>query len=258
MNILIEGLQGSGKTTLVQHLHERNRDYTPVLEGDYSPIELSWCAYVNEETYRNILQKYAQIRSQIEEKTVVEGSMRIICYTKIRTDIPGFYQDLEQYEIYNGRRSFKDFRSIILERYRLWQDDRKIYECSLLQNTVEDLILFRQKSDEEILRFYEEIRKALEGKAYHIYYLESKDIRANIETVKRERVDDQGAEKWFEMVCLFFNSSPYAAAHGLKDLDGFVTHLTHRQELELKICREIFPERTTFLTSKNTGTINLP
>ena len=258
MNYFIEGLQGSGKSTLLNRLSEKHPDCRTIREGDYSPVELAWCACLRAEQYAGMLQKYSDIRPLIEAKSFAEGDRIIVCYTKVKTDHRAFYHDLEQYEIYNGRRSFEDFRSIILERYRLWQDDRRIYECSLMQNIVEDLILFRQKSDAEILRFYEEIRKALEGKAYRIYYLESKEIRANIEAVKRERIDSQGHERWFEMVCLFFNSSPYAVAHGLKDLDGFVTHLTHRQELELKICREIFPERTTFLTSKNTGTINLP
>ena len=49
MNYFVEGLQGSGKSTLVQRLSELNPDCTAVREGDYSPVELAWCAYMNEE-----------------------------------------------------------------------------------------------------------------------------------------------------------------------------------------------------------------
>ena len=252
MNIFVEGLQGSGKSTMERRISEEHPDYSPVMEGDYSPVELAWCAYVDEETCRGILEKYSPIRSLIEEKTVTEGDRRVICYTKVRTDIPGFYEDLEQYEIYNGRRSFEEFRSIVLGRYRRWQEDKKIYECSLLQNTVEDMILFRQASDDKILRFYEEVRAALAGRDYRIVYLETEDIPSSIDTVRKERIDDKGNERWFSMVCEYFNASPYAKANSLAGFDGFVTHLRHRQNLELRICREIFPDSTVFLKSKMT------
>lgn len=250
MNLFIEGLQGSGKSTLLKAISEENADWQPVMEGEYSPVELSWCAYVDEGTYRDILDKYSGLRDQIEEKSVAEGDRRIICYTKIKTDDPGFYEDLERYEIYNGRRPFEEFKDIVLTRFGNWRGDRGLYECSLFQNIVEDMILFRQASDEAIIRFYRQLRDILEGRDYRIVYLETEDIRSNLEVVKKERVDGEGNERWFSMVCQFFNASPYALAHGLRDFEGFVTHLAHRQALELRLCREVFPEHATILKSK--------
>ncbi len=250
MNLFIEGLQGSGKSTLVRKISEANRTFVPVMEGDYSPVELSWCAYVDEETYRAILQKYDGIRPLIEEKSFAEGNKRIVCYTKIKTDIPGFYKDLEQYEIYNGRRPFDEFKSIVLTRYANWHDDQRIYECSLFQNIVEDMILFRRASDEEILRFYAQVRDILKGREYRVVYLETEDIPGSIDAVRRERTDGQGNERWFSMVCEYFNTSPYARETGLRDFDGFVTHLRHRQALELRLCREVFYEQAVILKSK--------
>ena len=79
MNYFVEGLQGSGKSTLVQRLSELNPDCTAVREGDYSPVELAWCAYMNEDKYKEILDKYSDIRSEIEKKTHSEGDKRIVC-----------------------------------------------------------------------------------------------------------------------------------------------------------------------------------
>ena len=154
MNYFIEGLQGSGKSTLVRKLSERHSDYTAIREGEYSPVELSWCAYMDETAYHGILEKYPDLRQSIEEKTFSEGDRKIVCYTKIKTANRGFYNDLEQYEIYNNRVSYDEFKSIVLSRYGAWNQDNMIFECSLFQNIVEDMILFRCASDDEIMEFY--------------------------------------------------------------------------------------------------------
>ena len=132
MNYFIEGLQGSGKSTLVQKLSEKYPDHKAVREGDYSPMELAWCAYVSMEQYSEILDKYIVIKPQIEQKSFEENGQMVICYTQIITDIPGFHKDLEQYEIYNGRRDLEEFKKIVLGRYRIWNTDKMIFECSLL------------------------------------------------------------------------------------------------------------------------------
>ena len=187
MNFFVEGLQGSGKSTMVRKLFEFNPDYSAIREGEYSPVELSWCAYVNNDQYEEILKKHPELRSEIEGKTFSEGKRKIICYTKIVTDNQAFFQDLEQYEIYNNRVPFDDFRSIVLERYRKWDSDKMIFECSIFQNTIEDMILFRQMSDEEIIAFYRLVREALNGKEYCIIYLKADDIRVNLDIIRKER-----------------------------------------------------------------------
>ena len=255
MNYFVEGLQGSGKSTLVGRLSEKYPDYHPVREGEYSPIELSWCAYVKEEEYAQILEKYSDIRQEIEAKSYKEEDRRVICYTKILTDIPGFHKDLERYEIYNNRVSFDEFKSIVLSRFRKWNGDNMIFECSLFQNIVEDMILFRDMSDREIISFYEEINRELAGKDIHIMYLETDDIAANIDVIRKERSDDKGNELWFPLMIGFFNESPFAVRQGLSGEEGLLEHLKHRQDLELEICEKIFPGRYTVLKSKAYGDI---
>ena len=251
MNIFIEGIQGSGKSTAVNLIANAYNRYTCIREGDYSPIELAWCAYVNEEQYKEIIRKYSSIRSLIENKTQTEGEYRVICYTQIITDIPGFHKDLEQYEIYNGRRGFEEFKSIIFKRYKNWNQDRMVSECALLQNIVEDMILYRDVSDEKIIEFYRELRDVLHDKEFKIIYLSSDNIRENIEIIRKERSDDQGNELWFPLMLEYFNKSPYASKRGLMGEDDLISHFEHRQELELRICNELFSDRFVVLPSKD-------
>ena len=253
MNYFVEGLQGSGKSTLVKKLSEKHPECKAFREGDYSPVELAWCAYVSRDQYSSILKKYSEIRNEIAAKSFEEGEHVIICYTQILTDTPGFHKDLEQYEIYNGRVSREDFKKIILTRLASWNTDGNIFECSLFQNIVEDMILFQTASDAEIMDFYREIKNALGDREYHIVYLKSEDIRSNIDVIRKERSDDQGNEMWFPLMMGYFNDSPYAKQKGLSGEEALLTHFSHRQELELAICKEVFPEKHTILKSKGYG-----
>lgn len=251
MNYFIEGLQGSGKSTLAGKLSALHPEYTAIREGDYSPVELAWCAYLSESQYAEILAQYHDLRSEIMEQTFSEGDKRIVCYTKIRTDNTAFYQNMESHEIYNNRVSYEKFKEIVLSRFRAWWEDGMIFECSLFQNIVEDLILFRCASDEEIINFYRQIREALVSREYRIFYLKTDNIKGNIDIIRKERSDQQGNELWFPAMLGYFNESPYAKANGISGEAALIGHFLHRQRLELRICEEVFQGRYAVLPSKN-------
>ncbi len=250
MNYFVEGLQGSGKSTLVRKLSEKHPECTTVLEGDYSPIELAWCARMSEAQYLETLVRWKDLQDQIRSKSHKEGDCRIVCYTQVRSEDREFYRQLENYEIYNGRTEFEEYKDIVLTRYQNWQGENQIFECSLLQNAVEDMILFREMSDEAILDYYHEVRSALDGKEYKIYYIESPDIEKNLNAVRKERVDEDGNEIWFDMLMEFFIDSPYAKKRSLKNDEALLEHFRHRQALELRICREIFGDKVAVMKSK--------
>ena len=126
-----------------------------------------------------------------------------------------------------------------------------VSECALLQNIVEDMILYRDVPDDEIIKFYRELRDLLYDKEFKIIYLKSDNIRENIEIIRKERSDDQGNELWFPVMLEYFNNSPYALKRGLMGEDELISHFVHRQELELRICNELFSDRFIILPSKN-------
>ena len=214
LNFFIEGLQGAGKSTLVKRLSDRLPDYTVFHEGDYSPVELAWCAYVTEAQYKDILARYPTLQKEIQDKTVTEEEYRIICYTQILTDVPGFHKDLEKYEIYNQ-------------------------------------MLYFMMSDDEILAFYERLHGILSGKPYRILYLDVEDIAAAIGVIKKERSDDNGNELWFPLMLKYLAESPYGKEHALSGMAGLLCHLEKRRNLERRIIDRIFKENTIVVKAKD-------
>lgn len=87
------------------------------------------------------------------------------------------------------------------------------------------------------------------------------DIRGNLETIRKERSDEHGHELWFPMMLGFFNNCPYAESRGLKGEEDLIRHFIHQQALELRLCKEVFPDRSINLESKNYSEediLNLP
>lgn len=250
-NYFVEGLQGAGKTTFVQNLSKELRDFDVFREGDFSPVELAWCAYVTEEQYEDVLSMYPSLTAEIREKTVKEKEHRIICYTQILTDVPNFHKHLESFEIYNGNLDRESFENIVLSRFGTWNGEGQIFECSIFQNIIENQMLYLMMTEDEILDFYGRLKEVLTDKPYKIIYLDVHDIPAEIDVIKKERCDDEGNEIWFPLMIQYLEESPYGKEHALKGLDGLLTHLEKRKRLEHRIIDEVFIENTIIVKAKS-------
>ena len=96
-NVFVEGIQGMGKSTLLNTILTTYPEIQVIREGDFSPVDLAWCTWMSKDEYEKVLNKYAPLRDEINKNTVRENNHFIISYTKIITDIPGFHKDMEQY-----------------------------------------------------------------------------------------------------------------------------------------------------------------
>jgi hypothetical protein len=55
---------------------------------------------------------------------------------------------------------------------------------------------------------------------------------------------------WFPLMLRYFDESHYAKSKGVSGEEELYKHFAHRQELELSICMELFPDMVTVLESK--------
>lgn len=251
--IFVEGLQGAGKTAFVNNLSEQLSDFKVFREGDYSPVELAWCAYVTEQQYQDILAKYPSLRTEIAEKTLTEGTHKIICYSQILTDIPGFHKDLEKYEIYNGNWDKESFEQVILSRFQKWEGEKQIFECSIFQNIIVNQMLYFMMSEDEIIDFYMALKDVLSDQPFQIIYLDVEDIPEAVDVIRKERVDEQGNELWFQMMVEYLQNSPCGKTYALEGIEGLIWHLEQRRKLEHRMLGQVFPENSVILKAKSDG-----
>ena len=249
-NVFIEGIQGMGKSTLLNNILTAIPKLHVCREGDYSPVELAWCTWMSKEEYEEVLKHYQTLQDEIRKNTVQEHEHFIVSYTKIITDVPEFHKNLEKFEIYNGRKPLQDLKEIIFSRYGNFSKSGYLFECSFFQNIIEDLILFHQLSDDEILEFYHDLYNNINKEQFLLLYLYSDKLEENIKTVKKERCDNQGNEVWYQMMLEYLIHSPYGEKHGYHTFEDMITHFRHRQQLEMRIIREVIGDNAVVLPAK--------
>lgn len=219
--------------------------------GDYSPVELAWCTWMTQEEYKQMLSCYETIRDEIIKNTVQESGHFVVSYTKIITDIPDFHKELEKFEIYNGRKSLQDLKDIIFSRYKNFSKTGYLFECSFFQNIIEDLLLFHQLKDDEIVEFYYELYQIIKKEPFLLLYLYSEKLEENIKVIRTERCDNQGNEMWYSLMLEYLIHSPYGKKYGYSTFEDMITHFRHRQQLELRIIKELIGEKAMILPAKS-------
>ena len=239
-----------GKSTLLREISKKIPEVHACREGDYSPVDLAWCAWMTEEEYHAVLKRYSILRKEIEANTVQEGNRYVVSYTRIITDIPGFHKELERFEVYNGRKTLQELEKILMLRYGKFSGSGYLFECALMQNIMEELILFKQLCDDDIIEFYRRLYDTMGKENFLLLYLYSDQIEESIRVIQKERTDNHGKELWYELMLAYLIHSPYGQQHGYKGFEDMAAHFRHRQQLELRIIQEILQEHAVILPAR--------
>ncbi len=130
-------MQGAGKSTLVNRLAVKYPEKKVCREGDYTQVDLAWCAYVDETTYQDIPARFPSLSEEMAKYVVPED---------------------------------------------------EIFECAMFQNILENMMLYLQMPEGEILAFYRKVHEILQNNPYKILYLDVEDIEGSLEVIKKKEL----------------------------------------------------------------------
>ncbi len=260
--IFIEGNPGSGKTTFAKRLEASLIDMGKTVkmfqEGDLHPIDLAWCAILDEVKYQQVISDYPMLKDDLLRLTKKINDNYVLAYTKVnhRLAPKSFYDSMGSYEIYRSETlaPFKDIHQ------KLWYDFSKniehdtiyIFECVFIQNHINELILKYHLSNQAIFDYFMDLITPLISLNPMLFFVEQKDVRQCISRVADERKTDDPAKfkDWIDLVIEYIEDTPYATKLGYTGYEGIIRYFKDRQALSLELIKRL-PISSTILLLEN-------
>lgn len=269
--ILVEGIPGAGKTTISKkikkHLKDKGLDAVLYNEGDMHPADMAWNALLSREEYSKIIKENKENEKIIRDNSVFEGDYVILAYTKL-----GFHRKqnklmefLEEHEIYDGRVPIKVFKDIHLKRWKkfekeMLEEENKIiiFECSFLQNHVNELLAIHNKDANFIKEYLNDLIKTVSNLNPKLIYLKQASIEETINRVAKERVscNKEMYLDWIDITIEYFKNSSYGKQNKINGLEGLIMYLEKRQEIELEVIENL-PIDKIVITNKDYDYANI-
>ncbi len=212
------------------------------VEGDLHPADMAWCACLTKEQYKNLCLEYRQYANAFDENITTWKDYIILAYTKIEHMEQELFHRLESHEVYDGqvgRELFCELHKSRWEKFGQEASGITIFECALLQNHINELLLFHGASEKEILHYIKALVDTVTELKPIMIYLDV-DTKASIQRAAEERVDENGNRVWENFVTEYISNTPYGKKQQLSGVDGMNCYFDHRKRLELKLLEQ-FP-----------------
>lgn len=252
--ILVEGMPGSGKTTISKkirdYLIDKGLEVELYNEGDLHPADMAWNALLSKEEYSKFIKDNREYENVIKENSTFEEDYVIVAYTKL-----GLYKDqndlmkkFEEHEVYDGRVSLDTFKDIHLRRWSKFGQEMKktkdkiiIFECAFFQNHINELLAVHEKDAHYITQYLKELIEIVNELKPKLIYLNQKSVKETLTRVSKERLSENKEvyPDWIDLIMEYFKNSNYGKHNDINGFDDIVKYFEKRQEIELKVLENL-------------------
>lgn len=250
--ILVEGIPGSGKTTLSnkikQDLESKGKKVILYNEGDLHPADLAWHAYIPLIEFEAIIKENPEYKETLIKHSQFEDNYVLVAYTKLgfREKEIELLKYFEEHEVYDGRVPLEVFKKLHFKRWKKFieqvnSDGIIIFECAYLQNHLNELLGFHHKNKGFIINYMIDLINIVKKLNPLLIYLSQPNVGETISRVAKERIspDKSKYEDWIDLVIKYVEKSMYGKLHDLKGFDGSVQFFEERKKLELAVIEQL-------------------
>jgi len=160
----------------------------------------------------------------------------MVAYLWIRNKTKALHDEMESYEVYDGRVDWKVFRDLHLVRWHAFcesqsqKEEIAVFECAFLQNHINELLFFHNKNEAEIISHLKILADSVKKLNPTLIYLTQPDVKETLRRVSDARINEHGHRDWMERVIGFFENCPHG---GYKGFDGMIQAFEDRKHVEL-------------------------
>ncbi|EJW15470.1 adenylyl-sulfate kinase [Paenibacillus alvei] len=242
--ILVEGLPGSGKSTVArlvsEILAEKGIKAQLFLEGNAEhPADYDGVSFYRQDEFDQLLLDHEGCKEILESRAVKHGSDFLIPYRKMKDELGSDFPDELLQEIFAKdiyELPFDQHVRLLTEKWNFFKEDKihrnsvHIFECCFIQNPLTIGTVKYNVQKEEVIHYVlllEEIVKSLNP---FVIYVDQKDIRSTFEKAINER-----PKEWSDGFIEYYTNQGFGKMQGYCGVDGTVQVLQERKSIELEI-----------------------
>jgi ribosomal-protein-alanine N-acetyltransferase len=249
----VEGLPGSGKTTISNWLHnilDANffTEDTPNYPNDFSAI-----AGMTMDIYTDLSKRFPLLNEFLFEY----DSIKYVNIRHIEMQYPNEEELiclLYQWEFgdeFNTNVSLPHYMTFSLGMIHKWLDtldrtsDNIIMDSVWLQNPINELV-FRNADEQAVLGYCELFAEVFKEFNLRCIYLKRNTVVQSVEFASNVK-----GVSWTNRVAELISKTPYGLAHNLHGLNGMVQYFTVRKQIEEKVLLQGIMKNKDYLIENN-------